>query len=390
MDRFLLFMAFLCASFAWAQEDFETIGILPAEVSETSGLIFMDGQLITHNDSGNLPVLFEIDTVSLAITRTVTIENVNNIDWEDLAQDSLYIYIADFGNNVGSRQDLAIYRISKDAYRTQNSVTAETIEFSYSDQTNFSGAQLSDFDAEALIVLGDQLLVFTKQWQSNGTVVYTIPKEPGNYVAQPGATYFSDGLITGATYDDEQQLVLLSGYSQQLQPFLIYTEVNNGAVIFNTSTTRYNLPVGFAQVEGITKTGSGRFMISSEKFTNANPPVTLDQSLFAFNFGSQPDPDPDPGPNPDPDPTPDPDEEPYREGVVVFSPRDSDIISYDLFGDRQLFGRAIFDTSGRLIQYTKIQDIESNDVDVLGLRSGVYYLTFYLRGLTISEPFIIK
>ena len=131
-------------------------------------------------------------------------------------------------------------------------------------------------------------------------------------------------------------------------------------------------------------------MLSSEKFTNANPPVTVDQSLYAFNFGSQTDPDPDPDPGPDPDPTPGPDDEPYREGVVVFMPRDSDFLSYDLFGDRQLFGRAIFDTSGRLIQYTKIQDIDSNDVDVLGLRSGVYYLTFYLRGLTISEPFIIR
>ena len=81
---------------------------LPAEVIETSGLLFLNGKLITHNDSGDDSNLYEIDTITGNITRTVSVSNATNIDWEDIAQDDTYIYIGDFGNNNGTRtiQDL--------------------------------------------------------------------------------------------------------------------------------------------------------------------------------------------------------------------------------------------------------------------------------------------
>ncbi|MGY8913934.1 MAG: T9SS type A sorting domain-containing protein, partial [Flavobacteriales bacterium] len=149
----LNFCLVLFATIGLAQENVRELGLLPETVFETSGLIFYNNKIVTHNDSGNTAQLFELDTVSLQITRTITISNAVNIDWEDIAQDDTYIYIGEIGNNNGSRRDLAVYRILKTEYDKSNSVEAEIIEFSYIDQTDYTPSANSDWDAEALFVL---------------------------------------------------------------------------------------------------------------------------------------------------------------------------------------------------------------------------------------------
>ena len=52
---------------------------LPTDINETSGLIFFNGKLITHNDSGDNAKLYEIDTISGSISRSIAITNANNI-----------------------------------------------------------------------------------------------------------------------------------------------------------------------------------------------------------------------------------------------------------------------------------------------------------------------
>ncbi|MDG2276045.1 MAG: T9SS C-terminal target domain-containing protein, partial [Flavobacteriaceae bacterium] len=137
--------------------------VLPSEVEETSGLIFLNGKIITHNDSGDDPNLYEIDPENGEITRVVTLENATNIDWEDLDQDDTYIYIADIGNNNGNREDLKIYEILKSDFISSTNVTSQEITFSYEDQTDFSSQpNNSNFDAEAICVYQDQILIFTK------------------------------------------------------------------------------------------------------------------------------------------------------------------------------------------------------------------------------------
>jgi hypothetical protein len=68
-------------------------------LDENSGLIFYNGNIITHNDSGDQANLYEISASTGAIIRTVAITNATNMDWEDIAQDASYIYIGDIGNN---------------------------------------------------------------------------------------------------------------------------------------------------------------------------------------------------------------------------------------------------------------------------------------------------
>jgi hypothetical protein len=84
--------------------DFKEKFELPNEVKETSGLLFLDGKITTHNDSGGAPNLYEIDRLSGTILRIVTISNTTNVDWEDLAENETNIFSADIGNR--NRQGL--------------------------------------------------------------------------------------------------------------------------------------------------------------------------------------------------------------------------------------------------------------------------------------------
>jgi hypothetical protein len=262
---------------------------LPIEVKETSGLLFLDGKIITHNDSGDAPNLYEIDSLSGAILRTVTISNATNIDWEDLAENDTHIFIADIGNNNGNRSDLKIFKILKSDFKNNTAVTAEIISYSYEDQTDFSSQpNSSNFDAEGIVIYGNDLLIFTKNWADFKTNVYKIPLTTGNYVATKVSAANVAGLITGATYNDDR--FFLTGYDTSLIPFLIYIDFNRmpGEDIFSSGFNRISLANKLeqgSQVEAITNIGfTGDYYISRE---NVSTPVsgtvfTLKQKLYQF------------------------------------------------------------------------------------------------------------
>ncbi len=82
------------------------IDSLCPQLDENSGLILLNDNFLTLNDSGGDPKIYVIDTVSGCINRTVVVANVVNHDWEALTMDTDYIYIGDFGNNSGTRTNL--------------------------------------------------------------------------------------------------------------------------------------------------------------------------------------------------------------------------------------------------------------------------------------------
>ena len=107
----ILFLSFLFIVFSAGAQDLGALCVLDGSIEESSGMIFLDGRTITHNDSGGGAILFEVDQQTCKVTRQVAIANATNRDWEDIEQDGTYIYIGDIGNNNGTRQDLKIYRI---------------------------------------------------------------------------------------------------------------------------------------------------------------------------------------------------------------------------------------------------------------------------------------
>jgi len=270
------------AQISSATEVFE----LPSPLTESSGAILFNTKLITHNDSGGEAKLYELDTISGLVTRTVTISNATNVDWEDMTQDASHIYIGDFGNNSGSRTDLKIYKIRKSDYTSSTTVTAETIAFSYSGQTDFTATpNASEWDAEALVSFdATNLMVFSKNWVDGVTKAYLVPKTAGTYSLSPLATTLnSGGLISGGTYNTFSHKLYLVGYSSTLQPFVWVSENFSGTTDVFDGTNTKTVVSSFAveQIEAIAFVDVNRYFMTSESFSFG--PISVNAKLISFS-----------------------------------------------------------------------------------------------------------
>lgn len=264
----LLFLIAIVANSSFGQQ-LSVITELASTVNETSGLIMINEKLITHNDSGNDPVLYEISTLDGSVTRAVFVQNATNVDWEDITTDDEFIYIGDFGNNNGARTDLRIYILPiADFLNTPNdTVVASFIEFNYADQTDFTPTNFStNYDAEALVSYNDKLYIFTKNWGDFHTSVYALNTFDANQTIEKIDSFDVSGLITGATFNNHSDELLLTGYTIS-EPFIVqcknFTEHNFS--LGDIERIALNKIPGYSfQIEAITNTSDGGFLISSE------------------------------------------------------------------------------------------------------------------------------
>ena len=263
----------------------EITNIQTPDLDENSGLIFYNNNIITFNDSGGEANLYEINANTGNITRTVTITNATNVDWEDITQDASYIYIGDIGNNNGNRTDLKIYKIAKNDYNGSDDIAvAEIISYSYADQLDFnSNPNNTNWDAEGLISYGEQLLIFSKNWVDNRVNVYSIPKTNGTYSALLESSYNTNGLITSAEISLNENIIYLIGYSNSQAPFMytIHGIPNNSLDIFSgiiSEKVSNIVPLG-NQVEAIAlfeiTPNQHRLYISNEKFIFSYEDITI-------------------------------------------------------------------------------------------------------------------
>ena len=263
----------------------EITNIQTPDLDENSGLIFYNNNIITFNDSGGEANLYEINASTGNITRTVTITNATNVDWEDITQDASYIYIGDIGNNNGNRTDLKIYKIAKNDYNGSDDIAvAEIISYSYADQLDFtSNPNNTNWDAEGLISYSDQLLIFSKNWVDNRVNVYSIPKTNGTHSALLKSSYNTNGLITSAEISLNENIIYLIGYSSSQAPFMytIHGIPNNSLDIFSgiiSEKVSNIVPLG-NQVEAIAlfeiTPNQHRLYISNEKFIFSYEDITI-------------------------------------------------------------------------------------------------------------------
>lgn len=233
---------------------------------ESSGLIYLNGKIISHNDSGGETALFEIDTLNGNYSRKVFVQNANNVDWEDIAIDGTYIYIGDFGNNQGDRTNLKIYRVLINDYNgtLNDTVSAEVISFNYSDQIDFTSTQYTtNFDAEAMIAFNDTLYVFTKNWGNQKSNIYAIPNQIGSHSAMKIDSLDPQGLISAATYNAGTNSLLLIGYQSSAFTFSATDIVPPFFSQEPFSKTNLIVQNSF-QVEGITSIGSNYYMSAEQ------------------------------------------------------------------------------------------------------------------------------
>jgi hypothetical protein len=240
-------------------------------LTESSGLVFTNGVLWSHNDSGNPNNIFKIDTANGAVLQTVSITNFQLIDWEDITADSNYIYVSETGNNNGTRTDLKILKIDKSQFLTNTltavSATAQSINFSYSDQVSFASSSSHNFDCESLISIGNFLYIFTKDRGDLQTRVYKLSKTPGTYTVSPYSSFNVNGLITGADYNKQTNEVALIGYmSPHKNSFLYILNNFTGDMFFSGNKRRIEIgnSANDWQTEGITYISANELFLSCE------------------------------------------------------------------------------------------------------------------------------
>lgn len=243
--------------------DFKTLYSLPKKLKEVSGITyFPETNLIyTLEDSGNKNAIYAINSEG-KLTKTITVTNATNVDWEDITKDkSGNVYIGDFGNNDNERKDLCIYKVNKDQLNKDMAVAEYKVSFSYPEQTEFPPKKKAMFfDVEGFFEHGNFFYLFTKNRSKDfdGTAyIYKILNAPGTQKATKIGEFktcnnYNHCVLTGATISPDgkkvvvlshDKIVLFAGYKDDLFHKGTQTEIKlnhysqKEAVIFKDNNT---------------------------------------------------------------------------------------------------------------------------------------------------------
>ena len=262
--------------FTWAQK-VDTIQLptekirsieLPNTLREISALEFDKRSSKTQplfwglNDSQNKNEIYLFDGNNGKIVQTLILEGADNFDWEEITQDENYLYVGEFGNNLGSRQNLSVFMIDKkqiDPKKEIQKVNYSTLSFYYPEQTSYQiKNRANDFDLEAFFAYKGKLHLFTKEWKSLQTTHYTIdPTITTKQAAKKIETFPTNYLVTAAFISEQQETagIYLLGYTKEGIAFLNWFSIPENSERFFSTDKIINIPLGFVadwgQLEGI-------------------------------------------------------------------------------------------------------------------------------------------
>jgi len=196
----------------------ERRALLPLKVTESSALARNQNEVWTLNDSGDRAQIYQLDPQSGEVLSTRRIQDAVNIDWEEMAADTQRLHLLDCGNNLGRREWMQIYSLNWSLLRStaaQSAVPSQLLEFRFADAGPTAGAYRHNNDCEAAAVVGEQIWIFSKNWQDQHSRLYKVDLNgaPRQALTAVGR-YPVNGLITGADYDAERQQLVLLGYTR--------------------------------------------------------------------------------------------------------------------------------------------------------------------------------
>lgn len=190
-------LLFLLTSLPLAAQSGERLAPAPsahvtaAPLTEMSGIVKSrrrDDLYWVHNDSGDSARIFAITAEGASVLPTYSkfsyygdvpeegkeqwqgfeVLYADHVDWEDIAIDENYLYIADIGNNANARRDLTIYMVSEiDPTASTRTAVIKKLHVVYPEQTEYPPDQLY-YDSESLFVSGGTLYLITKHRVSAG------------------------------------------------------------------------------------------------------------------------------------------------------------------------------------------------------------------------------
>ena len=200
-------------------------------IAESSGLVASrttPGAYWTHNDSGDGPFIYAIDTRGDSLG-TFRVNGAQARDWEDIASgpgpqpNKSYLYIGDIGDNDAVRPEVIVYRVAEPTLsnatrkftksRPGSTEPAEAIRLKYPDGPH---------DAEALLVhpRTGNIYIVTKVVIANPSVYEAVaPFSAGQPITMRriGETHVPSlfgGVITGGSISPDGRRVALCDYFQ--------------------------------------------------------------------------------------------------------------------------------------------------------------------------------
>lgn len=84
------------------------------QINESSGVAstsWSDDVIWTHNDSGDSPRFFAVDTTGCATLAVHEVTGAGARDWEDMTREGTTLYIGDIGDNATSRDSVSVYEV---------------------------------------------------------------------------------------------------------------------------------------------------------------------------------------------------------------------------------------------------------------------------------------
>ena len=245
-----------------------------------------------HNDSGDAPRLFAIDStgaVHLAPWRReayaagaaldttdrpawpgLHLGAAAHVDYEDIAVADSTLYLADIGNNGNARRDLGIYVIREPYFYARRTRPIKHIPIAYPDQETVP-AQDWHFDAEALFVDGGTLYVLTKHRRGQqigaleaGTTLYRLDTEHPHRVNMltPVDRHETIPAPTAAALSPSGDRLAVLGYGS----VWIFPRPEEGDRWLSTEPRRLDLPAErLQQSEAVTWDGPARLRITNEQ-----------------------------------------------------------------------------------------------------------------------------
>ncbi|RMA58938.1 hypothetical protein [Ulvibacter antarcticus] len=220
----------LLISFSTAScQDFGKLSIVasfPNSMKEVSGLETIEGSPLIWvlGDSGSEPAVYGFNPKKESFDKVITLTNVVNHDWEDLAKDrDGNLYIGDFGNNHNSRKNLAIYTLRNVSEITETKSEVAITNFTLEDQNSFKIKKKDrNYDIEAFFYLNENFYLFTRNRSNNFdgvSKVYRVPAQSGNFEAKLIGTFKTcndrkDCEVTAATIDFSSGRIALLTYNK--------------------------------------------------------------------------------------------------------------------------------------------------------------------------------